>query len=76
MAQRLGQWISDHPVEPLAVTPMEDLLDAHVEAGIELRIVPTLWPVHDLAIRGIWDFSIVRIANASPPTSNTRARSS
>jgi hypothetical protein len=61
-----GQWIATEAVEPLRVRPLGDLLDAHVEAGIELRAVPSLWPLHDLAVSDRWDFSIVRMANAQP----------
>jgi hypothetical protein len=61
-----GQWVSEHAVEPVEVVAIGDLLDAHVRAGIELRIVPSLWPMHDLAVSDRWDFSIVRMANAAP----------
>jgi hypothetical protein len=61
-----GQWIATEAVEPLRVRPLGDLLDAHVGAGIELRVVPSLWPLHDLAVSDRWDFSIVRMANAQP----------
>jgi len=61
-----GQWIALEPVEPLAVEPVGDLLAAHATAGIELRLVPSLWPLHDLAVSDRWDFSIVRMRNAQP----------
>ena len=61
-----GQWFCEHAVEPLAVTALDDLLDLHARAGIELRLVPSLWPVHDLAVSESWDFSIVRMRNAQP----------
>jgi len=61
-----GQWICEHDVEPLAVEPLGDLLTAHVAAGIELRLVPSLWPLRDAAVDDRWDFSLVRMANASP----------
>jgi hypothetical protein len=61
-----GQWISDRAVEPLSVSPVGDLLDAHVRTGIELRVVPNLWRLHDLAVSDRWDFSLVRMANAAP----------
>ena len=48
------------------VEPVGDLLAAHAGAGIELRIVPSLWPLHDLAVSDRWDFSIVRMRNARP----------
>lgn len=59
-----GQWICLHEVEPLSVERVGDLLALHDEAGIELRVVSSLWPLHDLAHRGPWDFSTVRMANA------------
>jgi hypothetical protein len=61
-----GQWTCLHDVEPLSVTPVGDLLAEHVQAGIELRLVPSLWPLRDLAVSDRWDFSIVRMANAQP----------
>jgi hypothetical protein len=59
-----GQWIATCPVEPVEVTPIGDLLALHADAGIELRLVPDLWPLHDLAVSDRWDFSIVRMHNA------------
>ncbi len=61
-----GQSICDHEVAPLSVAPIGDLLTLHSDAGIELRIVENLWPLHDLAHRGPWDFSTVRMGNARP----------
>ncbi len=61
-----GQWIAECDVVPTAVTPLGDLLEAHARAGIELRIVPSLWPLHDLALERKFDFSIVRMHNARP----------
>ena len=61
-----GQWISDVPVDPIDVDPVGDLLQLHVQAGIELRAVPSLWPLHSLAVSDRWDFSIVRMGNARP----------
>ena len=65
-ADASGQWVATDTVEPVAVEPVGDLLAAHVSAGIELRGVPSLWPVHDLAVDDRWDFSIVRMGNAEP----------
>ena len=59
-----GQWICDHDVEPFSVAPVGDLLALHRDAGIELRVVDSLWPLRDLAHRGPWDFSTVRMGNA------------
>jgi hypothetical protein len=65
-ADATGQWVADHAVEPVAVEPVGDLLAAHAAAPIELRVVPSLWPLHDLAVSDRWDFSIVRMRNAQP----------
>ncbi len=59
-----GYWIASESVEPLEVEAMPDLVECHVEAGIELRAVPDLRPARDAAIVGPWDFSIIRFANA------------
>ena len=61
-----GQWISNVDVTPRSVAPVGDLLAAHVAAGIELRMVPSLWPLHDVARSGEFDFSLVRMHNAHP----------
>ena len=61
-----GQWIADHEVAPVSVAPMGNLLAAHIDAAIELRIVPSLWPFHDEVRRGEFDFSMVRMHNALP----------
>jgi hypothetical protein len=61
-----GQWISHNIVEPRSIAPVGDLLEAHARANIELRIVPSLWPLHELVVSDRWDFSIVRMSNAAP----------
>ncbi len=59
-ADASGQWITDVAVEPVQVERFDDLIGQHVAAGIELRAVPNLWPIRDLAVLGPWDFSVVR----------------
>jgi len=61
-----GQWICDSDVVPQSVTAVGDLLGAHADASIELRIVPSLWPLHDVAVAGDFDFGMVRMHNARP----------
>lgn len=61
-----GQWIAERDIVPLGVSPVGDLLQAHAQAGIELRIVPSLWPLFDIAVGGEFDFSMVRMHNAQP----------
>ena len=61
-----GQWTSATEVMPSSVTPQGDLLAAHASAGIELRLVPSLWPLHDVVLNSGFDFSMVRMHNARP----------
>lgn len=63
-----GQWIADHAVTPVSVNPVGDLVGLHEAAGIELRLLPILWPLADLVQDDCWDFSIVRMMNALPRT--------
>ncbi|HSP27156.1 MAG TPA: hypothetical protein VLN74_01320 [Ilumatobacteraceae bacterium] len=60
-----GQWVSDHVVEPVAVSALGDWVDAHGQARIELRLVPNLWPLAELVEAAPWDFSCVRLVNAT-----------
>ena len=61
-----GQWTSSRTVVPLAVEPLGDLVGLHDSASIELRVLPSLWLLHDIVTAGDWEFSFVRMANASP----------
>ena len=61
-----GHWVSHQEVVPLAVEAVGDLLIRHVEANIELRITPSLWPLHDCILSTGLHFSIVRMRNALP----------
>jgi hypothetical protein len=71
-----GQWFTERTVEPVAVAALGDLLELHVSADIELRVAPSLWPAHDLAISDDWDFSIVRMRNARSRPAPQRPESS
>jgi Family of unknown function (DUF6886) len=61
-----GYWTANQEIVPLSVTSIGDLLDRHIEAGIEFRIVRNLWPLIDAIIAASLDFSIIRKANAQP----------
>jgi hypothetical protein len=61
-----GHWVSRKEVVPLAVEAIGDLLSLHAEAGIELRITPSLWPLHDALLDTGRRFSMVRMRNALP----------
>ena len=60
-----GYLVAEQAVRPLAVHPVGDLLAAHADAGIEIRLVPTLWPLADLVQRSGLEFSMIRMRNAT-----------
>jgi uncharacterized protein DUF6886 len=59
-----GYWISRETVEPAEVAPLGDLVALHEDAGIELRVVPNLWPLWDDVVASTLEFSGVRLRNA------------
>jgi hypothetical protein len=61
-----GHWVSHESVEPLELVEVGDLLDKHAEAGIELRIVPRLWPIWEQVIGSTVEFSGIRLRNLTP----------
>ncbi|MEO6317718.1 MAG: DUF6886 family protein [Acidimicrobiales bacterium] len=63
-AEAEGQWVASESVEPISVEPVGDLLARHVDAGIELRIVPSLQVLVDPVMASGYQFSMVRMANA------------
>ncbi|MED1204661.1 DUF6886 family protein [Heyndrickxia acidicola] len=61
-----GYYISRFTAVPLAVEPLENLLDCLTRADVELRITPDLNPLRDEIISSTLDnFSIIRFQNAS-----------
>ncbi len=61
-----GYWVSREPVEPLELVELGDLLARHAEAGIELRVVPSLAPLWSRVIASTLEFSGIRLRNAQP----------
>ena len=57
-------FISSETVEPLELVRLGDLLARHADAGIELRITPSLFPLWDDLIRTTLDYSGIRLRNA------------
>lgn len=60
-----GYWVSRATVEPEELAELGDLLARHAEARIELRILPTLWPLWDRVTRSTLEFSGIRLGNAA-----------
>ena len=61
-----GYFVSRQTVAPLLVEPVGDLLARLVAAGIELRITPSLWPLHRALVGATLHFSMIRMRNAQP----------
>lgn len=57
-------FISRETVVPIEVVELGDLLTRHAEAGNELRIAPSLYPLWDKVIETTLDFSGIRLRNA------------
>jgi hypothetical protein len=64
--QGSGYYVAYEPVVPLSVEPVGDLLARHVQAGIELRIMPSLWSLNHAIIASTLDFGMIRMRNAQP----------
>ena len=61
-----GYWIAREPVEPLEVVPLASPLDLHAEAGIELRLLPNLWPLWNDVVASTLEYSGMRLRYARP----------
>ena len=59
-----GVHVSREPVVPLGVAPVGDLLAALVDAGVELRITPSLVPLGRTIMQTTLHFSLIRMRNA------------
>jgi hypothetical protein len=59
-----GYWVTEQVVEATERVSVGDLLGRHAEAGIELRITPSLWPIVDRVVASTVEFSGSRLRNA------------
>ena len=62
-AETAGYWTARETVEPLERLELGDLLVRHVQARIELRIVPDLAAVWDEIVESTLAFSGIRLRN-------------
>jgi hypothetical protein len=59
--------VATEPVEPLGPPePVGNLLALHAAAGIQVRLLPNLWPFWDEVIGSSVGFSGIRLHNALP----------
>lgn len=60
-----GYWVAHGPVTPQGVEPVEDLEAAIADAGATLRVLPSLWALHDAVKASSLVFSMIRMRNAA-----------
>jgi hypothetical protein len=61
-----GYFVSRVPVTPACVEVFDDVLSELLRRGVDLRIVPNLWPLRDAVVSSSLQFSIIRMRNALP----------
>ena len=61
-----GYWLSRAAVEPLDLVELGDLVERHEGSRIELRSVPSLWPIWSRVVASTLEFSGIRLRNALP----------
>jgi len=61
-----GYWVSGEPAHALERVIIDDLLDRHAEAGIELRVTPSIWPFWRRVTSSTVEFSGSRLRNSAP----------
>lgn len=61
-----GYWLSDVSVSPTAQREVTDLMAEHRNRAVDLRFLPTLWPLHDAVASSKLCFSLIRMRNAQP----------
>ncbi|HTI36818.1 MAG TPA: hypothetical protein VL484_04595 [Vicinamibacterales bacterium] len=61
-----GYFVSRVAVTPTGVSLVEDAISELRRRGVDLRILPTLWPLRDAVLASTLQFSIIRMRNASP----------
>ena len=61
-----GYWISSEELDAIDRLTINDLLEKHAHARIELRIVATIWPFWRRVVASTVEFSGSRLRNAAP----------
>ena len=60
-----GYWVAHRPVTPLAVDVVDDLPGAIAARGATLKVLPSLWELHDGVKASSLVFSMIRMRNAA-----------
>lgn len=61
-----GYWISNRAVAPLHTETLANPLEEMLRRDVELRVVPTLWPLRDAILHSTLQYSFIRLRNAQP----------
>jgi hypothetical protein len=61
-----GYWVRADPVTPIARREVPDVVAALTARNVELRVLPSLWRLHDAVVASTLAFSIIRMRNARP----------
>jgi hypothetical protein len=70
-----GYYVSRVDVRPLRSETIEDCVAELLRRGVELRLVPDLWPLHAAVVASTLRYSIIRMRNAnSAPLSDAAHR--
>ena len=60
-----GYWVAQKPVTPLGVERLDDLAAAIAGEGVTLRVLPSLWDLHNAVKASSLTFSMIRMRNAA-----------
>lgn len=60
-----GYWVAHQPVAPLGVDRVDDLPGAIAATGTMLKVLPSLWDLHDAVKASSLVFSMIRMRNAA-----------
>jgi hypothetical protein len=63
-----GYYISYKTVNPISVIPILNPLAELLKRKVEVRFIPTLWPLADEIKRTSLQYSLIRMRNAIPLT--------
>jgi hypothetical protein len=59
-----GYFVCRQPVKAITMAALDDLPSHIAATGAELRVLPTLWPLHDAVAASTLAFSMIRMRNA------------
>jgi hypothetical protein len=67
-----GYHISREPIVPQCIAKLDNLPTELFRRHVELRVMPSLWPLRDAVVASSLQFSMIRMRNAGPRTRDLR----